>query len=361
MLLTLPSSSRNSRSKATQPPPSKDELLDDLEIESDDDLVIDEEIEARMVQLWKNTLVGYVLEGKPFREQAIFEALQYKKEGGNRKNSRDSRQFQNILNQCNLLDLGSKGPLFTWSNRRKGTANIIIKLDRSIANPMWRTNYSNVVVFVKPVIQSDHNPILIDTKGGVSKGTRPFRFEKVRIRHPNCEELEEELPREEVMWHQKYKLEWIQSGDRNSTFFYATTVQRRQHNHILKLKIGSGRWNEFKEEIFEELLKHFREASTSQAVIITKVQQALNSVHPIVSNDLNDLLYRAPSMEEMHQAVSAMGPLKAPRPDVFPPSFYQHFWDFTKEDLFQFVLNFFSTGHLAEEMNKTYICLIPKT
>lgn len=39
--------------------------------------------------------------------------------------------FQSVVRHCNLLDLGSHGPLFTWTN------NNIKKLDRVLVNYHW--------------------------------------------------------------------------------------------------------------------------------------------------------------------------------------------------------------------------------
>ncbi|XP_042486854.1 uncharacterized protein LOC122067070 [Macadamia integrifolia] len=264
----------------------------------------------------------------------------HEKDGGNRKGLHDMLQFQEVLNQCNLLDMGSNGPPYTWSNKRSGSANILIKLDRALANPAWRIRYANATVFIRPAISSDHNPLLVDTEGGKSSGPKPFRFEKMRLRHPGCQDLvskiwstpsygsaattlirkasnckaalkkwnreefghvqtriktlklqleniqghpysvqrqdqensiskqlEEELAREEVMWHQKARMDWIQSGDKNSAFFHVTTIQRRQRNRILKLKLQNGEWPKTEEDVYVELLHHFSETVASQGTI----------------------------------------------------------------------------------------------
>ncbi|XP_043720925.1 uncharacterized protein LOC122668425 [Telopea speciosissima] len=91
-----------------------------------------------------------------------------------------------MIDSCNLMDIGAKGPTYTWSNRRVGSANIRIRLNRALANIAWRRRFTEAKVFVKPAIGSDHNPLLVDTEGGRIRGSKPFRFEAMWLRHPQC-------------------------------------------------------------------------------------------------------------------------------------------------------------------------------
>ncbi|XP_043703872.1 uncharacterized protein LOC122653966 [Telopea speciosissima] len=357
----------------------------------------------------------------------------HEKCGGNRTNDRDADNFRNLIDQCNLMDLGSHGPRYTWNNRRAGNANIRIKLDHALANPEWGMLFEDAVVFVKAALKSDHNPLLVDTNGGKSNGPRPFRFEAAWDWHPGCKDvvqqawsnpiressvsnvsqrsshcqyaltkwnhevfgriqvnikklkydlerlqdlsavsfcqgevdkvsklLEEELLREETLWHQKAREEWLKCGDKNSGFFHALTVQRRHQNQILKLRSGSGEWLSNDKDTCSELLNHFKEVATSTGVSSEAIERALQSTQPLVSRQWNEDLCRIPSREEVKAAISSMSPLKLPGPDGFPTLFYQKFMDTTQEAVYQFVTGFFVTGVIPKEMNNTLICLIPK-
>ncbi|XP_043705322.1 uncharacterized protein LOC122655168 [Telopea speciosissima] len=55
-----------------------------------------------------------------------------------------------------------------------------------------------------------------------------------------------------------------------------------------------------------------------------------------------------------------MAPLKSLGPDGLPPTFFQNYWDMVKDDLYFLVSDFINTGHIPRELNRTYICLIPK-
>lgn len=41
---------------------------------------------------------------------------------------------------------------------------------------------------------------------------------------------------EELYWRQRSRLKWLNDGDRNTKFFHATTLQRRDRNRITKIK-----------------------------------------------------------------------------------------------------------------------------
>lgn len=55
-------------------------------------------------------------------------------------------------------------------------------------------------------------------------------------------ELDEILHREETLWYQKSRVDWLCDGDRNTTFFHLSTLIRRWRNNIVSIKNGDGNW-----------------------------------------------------------------------------------------------------------------------
>lgn len=53
-------------------------------------------------------------------------------------------------------------------------------------------------------------------------------------------ELDEQLRREELLWKQKSKVDWLSSSDMNTKYFHASTTIHRCRNQIVELKKGSG-------------------------------------------------------------------------------------------------------------------------
>jgi hypothetical protein len=46
--------------------------------------------------------------------------------------------FRDTLEVCELVDLGLSGYAYTYDNRRKGRANVQVRLDRAVADNSWR-------------------------------------------------------------------------------------------------------------------------------------------------------------------------------------------------------------------------------
>jgi hypothetical protein len=69
--------------------------------------------------------------------------------------------FRDVLNVCNLRDLGFSGVPYTFDNKRKGNANVKVRLDRAVATPDWQElfNDSSVTHLASPC--SDHCPISV--------------------------------------------------------------------------------------------------------------------------------------------------------------------------------------------------------
>lgn len=44
------------------------------------------------------------------------------------------------------------------------------------------------------------------------------------------------LKNEEIYWRDKAQSNWLKAGDRNTTFFHAQTIQRRQQNRLVGLE-----------------------------------------------------------------------------------------------------------------------------
>lgn len=115
-----------------------------------------------------------------------------KKIGANRK-SHLIQNFINVINQCNLQDLGFEGYPFTWTNGREGEENIQERLDRCLASEEWLFLFPVVKVTHEKKSFSDHCPLVIEFDSvNLDEGnlkTRKFRFEEAWMKEPRCEEI----------------------------------------------------------------------------------------------------------------------------------------------------------------------------
>lgn len=164
---------------------------------------------------------------------------------------------------------------------------------------------------------------------------------------------------EELFWKQKSRMLWFRGGDRNTKYFHAKTKQRRARNRITRLKNSMNQWVESEEEIESVAAEYFQNlfSSSNHATI----EDTIRYITAAVSEDMNKKLIQIPQDEETREATFAINPDKAPSPDGMTSLFYQRFWKTIGKDVCAMVKDFFATGELDERMNKTNICLIPKT
>lgn len=64
--------------------------------------------------------------------------------------------------------------------------------------------------------------------------------------------------------------------------------------------------------------------------------------------------------EEVKIAIFSMHPEKSPGVDGLNPTFFQTYWSIVGMDMTVFCQNFFSTGELMDDVNRTLVCLILK-
>ena len=102
-----------------------------------------------------------------------------KKWGGGGRSSNQMRDFHLEQEDCDLADLGYRGPKYTWSNYREGHAFTKERLDRGVANSEWRDLFPKAEVFVEATANSDHAMIHIFFMGQqqVLKSRSRFRYE----------------------------------------------------------------------------------------------------------------------------------------------------------------------------------------
>ncbi|GKD17719.1 reverse transcriptase, partial [Tanacetum coccineum] len=117
--------------------------------------------------------------------------------------------------------------------------------------------------------------------------------------------------REEMFWHQRSRVNWLNYGDRNSRFFHLLATYRGQRNKISGLKNTRGEWVSDQSDIQRLVRDHFGAIFTTMGP-------------PPVTD------------AEIHWAAKQLGGLKAPGEDGFP-------------------------GHMVPMLNKTLVALIPKT
>jgi hypothetical protein len=224
--------------------------------------------------------------------------------------------FRETLDVCNLVDLGFKGLLYTYDNKRSGRANVRVRLDRVVATAEWRDLFADTCVehLVSPV--SYHNPLLVrlikESRASPRQPRRHYEVwweraaelpeliasaweeagqkrdlnsvqkgldnvmdvlqswsrkkfgnllkeldkcrkelehlmwlntDRAAIRRVS-DQMNELLYREEMLWMQRSRINWLTEGDRNTKFFHQKATWRARKNRIKRLKDDNGTWKD---------------------------------------------------------------------------------------------------------------------
>ncbi|CAL9224751.1 unnamed protein product [Arabidopsis halleri] len=90
-------------------------------------------------------------------------------------NESGMRDFQNVVSACDLMDLSSSGPTFTWINNQDDNP-IGKKLDRALINHAWLTSFPQSHAIFEAGVVSDHLRCVIHLTSANLCHRKPFRF-----------------------------------------------------------------------------------------------------------------------------------------------------------------------------------------
>ena len=160
------------------------------------------------------------------------------------------------------------------------------------------------------------------------------------------------------MWHQRSRVQWLQSGEQNTKSFHGVSTQRKRRNFIKGLRDENGTWQENEEVVSGLLIEYYANLFTTSNP--RNLEQILDGVQPVVIEEMRVTLARPFNVEEVECAIKDMAPLKAPGPDGMPPLFYQTYWTDVGMDVSQAVLSCLNSRSILKSINHTFITLIPK-
>lgn len=123
-----------------------------------------------------------------------------RKGGAQTPSLRGMIDFQNLVNDFDLVDAGYQGSPFTWQG-----GGLSQRLDRLLINLQWRVRFEEAVVFHLPHFKSDHRAILIKVKAvqGQNRRRRPFRFLAAWLTHANFGNFLKDIWRPDLSWNRQ--------------------------------------------------------------------------------------------------------------------------------------------------------------
>ncbi|XP_026378090.1 uncharacterized protein LOC113272478 [Papaver somniferum] len=191
--------------------------------------------------------------------------------------------FNNFIKPNHLIDLGYKGPAYTWTNGRDIEGLIRQRLDRVLENPEWCTGFHNATVLhlhrmdEEEDIQSTlrklgsfltelnrrrigcvkHKITILKPKLLMIQAWRPsssnIQKEKLVVA-----ELKKYPIMEATYWDQRMKRQWAKSGDQNTRYLHLYVRKRRRTKTIIHLLKDDQTWMSDQGEISRQLTHHFQ-------------------------------------------------------------------------------------------------------
>ncbi|KAH9648695.1 reverse transcriptase domain-containing protein [Citrus sinensis] len=261
------------------------------------------------------------------------------KQGGSLRSNGVCQLFNGWFHRNKFCDLEFKGPSFTWAR-----GSLHKRLDRAICNDNWIERFSDASVLHLPKVCSDHRPILVRFGkpqtaqvfgnifrhknrllvkiGGIQRALEKYHSNNLtRLEIQLKKELEAVLTQEEILWYQKSRREWIQFGDRNTTFFHRKTIQGRRRNHIEMIKDDLDNWLLNNDEIKDYAMSFFSKLYSKEDAIYHPYHVV--NAFPILEESRMQALGQAVEDEEIKNVIFSMKALKAPGIDRLHALFYQ--------------------------------------
>ncbi|KAL9676312.1 hypothetical protein QQ045_004526 [Rhodiola kirilowii] len=200
------------------------------------------------------------------------------KKGGNKKNGKIIRLFNEFMANVGVSDAGYEGPTFTWSNNQEGTRRIWERLDRCLVNGTALNRFPTLKIHHLSRVASNHCPLLINFEDGQARRARTFKFMGM----------------------------WTEHDDFLKTVSCAW--EGREHinpmvNFALKLKKARKVLKAWNWDTFGDINKKIKEANNHLSLLEKQLQDGwddeTNSKIKEINQELNDLLrYQFGMLEE---------------------------------------------------------------
>ena len=124
---------------------------------------------------------------------------------------------------------------------------------------------------------------------------------------------------------------WYSSGDLNTNFYHALTKQRRIRSKIVGLHDEAGNWVTYENGVEKVAVDYFDGLFSSTNPM--EFNSLLEEIGPSISPQMNQMLLRSATEEEVRQALFMIHPEKVPGPDGMTAPFFQHSWNVIKKDV----------------------------
>nr|XP_016504508.1 PREDICTED: uncharacterized protein LOC107822473 [Nicotiana tabacum] len=236
-----------------------------------------------------------------------------------------------------------------------------------IGNAMWRLQ-CKLKTLSKNISQLSRN-IIGNVKEQVSIWEAKVQaLEELDILN-NTEHDREELNKghaEYVRWmgmqdsllRQKARIKWFKDRDCNSKFFHNVLRDKRKRLQIYKIKNHRNRWVQGEDKIARATIKYYNTFFNLNQPTLN--HDLLQCIPQLITKEENIFLNSMPNKDEVREAIFTMNPDSAVGLDGYNGIFFQTCWNIAKQNIMDFVAEFFNEKELTKFYTHTCLALIPK-
>jgi hypothetical protein len=184
---------------------------------------------------------------------------------------------------------------------------------------------------------------------------KPIHQQDQAIQMSLANRYEQALTKLTDFYMQRAKKQWVNDGDRNTSFFHRAVIKRKRRNTIVSVKDENDVVHFMPDKISNTFVNYFRSIFAS-----TNTNNGRPYMGTKLPQDTQDYTYSVPDEQEVWETIKEMKRNASPGPDGFNVEFYIATWDWIGQDVVQLVRNFFQSGIMPSHINETHIALIPK-
>ncbi|KAK1379692.1 hypothetical protein POM88_026436 [Heracleum sosnowskyi] len=325
---------------------------------------------------------------------------------------RDSKIFNEFINNCNLFDMKLQNGTYTWF----GASNKKSRLDRILLDSNW-LNIGTFILQAMNRKSSDHKGLLLSCSSS-NWGPKPFKAFNWWLAEPllkpilkdfwnqnqsrgdniqvimkklkmvikewsvsclgevdkkikNLEtkiDAEEQKPSPDVLLtafkkeldhllesksatlRQKSRIQWSVKGDKNTKFFHQAVQKRAFHNGIKRIQV-EGSWVSDILEVKTTFYNHYKDFFREKNKC--KIFSLGTLIESRLTAEESIWLERDISLIELEVALKQMANEKAPGPDGFNIGYLKCFWAHIKEKVLECFVDFTNGKPFPSGLNST--------
>ncbi|XP_057779947.1 uncharacterized protein LOC130998549 [Salvia miltiorrhiza] len=322
------------------------------------------------------------------------------------------REFRDFIDASGFFESNTTGLSFTWCGRRHLPSHVESILDRCLFSAGFVAMWDSLNTHILPRLSSDHSPLILQCMEGASWNAPtnvncPIRLVMMKLKRLRLalknwnrqvfgnvddqlrqlqsslegiqrrianegyseslfeEEVEVQarvgtiLSRKSALLKQKSRINWLNDGDRNTSFFHNSFKMWRKQLMLPQLMID-GTIVFDQEVIASHIVDYFSNLFSENMVSQVTTQEIQTVVQNCVTQQHNSQLTSIPADEEIKAAVLDLSGDSAAGPDGFIGIFFQRCWDTIQSDIIKAVRTFFTKSYLPHGMNSNTLILIPK-